>query len=640
MELGSIAHACEEPMSQKPTRRQVPALIAGSAAGFASGGFSERPAQPAADLPTLTNLLVTGSARTTTNNAFAPDTAARADAFPYAPPGGHVPGDHLRAGSLFNFKSVRGDDCQEVGLAVMLQADTGKTKSTSINNGKTCFSYGTNVTANGGNGWGAAGGIITEHGAHGFFAAHEIDTTYRHGNAAIGQGNAMGLFFNSINETLGTAQIYGTGNAGKTGGACWDAGLMFSQGASPYIRGTGIFLDCSAEAGFRTNTGRSMAVAGLWLQHDGACAGRADGSYANGAFIDYSTGPIGFDVQGAKRVSDFMARSSAPIGLTVVGNRQTGIDLTNAKAAHAMKLADGQAISFDPAGGAQISGAAGTLRLKCGSSTAAHFTSTAMTPGTGSTISLGSGSSRFANLFLSNNPSIASDQRLKSDLSQFTDAQLDRWDAVRYGLFQYLAAIEKKGAEEARLHAGVIAQDVVSALGEDAFRYGVVGRDPLTRLVQRKRIVQVPATEDAVEVETVIEVLDGRATRRMVERTVKRPVFHSIPLFDEDGKPVTTSRRRLDQNGNPVAYFDLLTREPNDHSDEVQAMHLVPVMIEVEEMYETEEPDLDAAGVQRSVLTIRYEQAAIWEAAYQRRRADRLEARITALEAKAEKWMA
>ncbi|MBB2963088.1 tail fiber domain-containing protein [Methylobacterium sp. R2-1] len=588
----------------------------------------------------MPNLLVTGSARTTTNSAFAPDTAAPADAFPYAPPGGHVPGDHLRAGSLFNFKSVRGDDCQEVALAVMLRADTGKSSSTSINNGKTCFSYGTHVTANGGNGWGAAGGIITERGARGFFAAHEIDTTFRHGNAAIGQGNAMGLFFNAINETLGTAQIYGTGNAGKTGGACWDAGLMFSQGTSPYIRGTCVFLDCSAEAGFRTNAGRSMAVAGLWLQHDGTCGGRADGSYANGAFIDYSTGPVGFDVQGAKRVSDFIARGAAPIGLTVAGSRQTGIDLTNAKTAHAMKLADGQAISFDPVGGAQISGASGTLRLRCGASTPAHFTASAITPGVGSTVSLGSGSSRFANLFLSNNPSIASDQGLKSNLVQFTDAQLDRWSVVSLGLFQYLSAISAKGADGARLHAGVIAQDVVSALGDDAFRYGVVGRDPVTKPVKRKRIVQVQATEDAIEVETVVEILDGRAIRRTVERAVQRPIFRSIPLFDEYGEPVITSHRRLDANGNPVAYFDLPTREPNDHSEEVQATHLVPVMTEVEEMYETEEPDLDAAGNQRSILTIRYEQAAIWEAAYQRRRADRLETRIAALESKIEEGLA
>jgi hypothetical protein len=262
---------------------------------------------------------------------------------------------------------------------------------------------------------------------------------------------------------------------------------------------------------------------------------------------------------------------------------------------------------------------------------------------TDATQDIGTASTRARNLYLANNPIVGSDQSLKTPLEAFSDKQLDAWGKVRLGLFQYLAAVEEKGEGGARIHAGVIAQQVVKALGKDAFRYGVVGRDLLTRTVTKTRKVSVPKTEPADVEEAVDAVEDGRAVRRVVIRTEQRPVFEHIPLWNEEGTPVMTRRVRTGADGKPVPTH---LPEQNDDGETVmrprpeaevyepiQATHPQPVMVEVDETYEAEEPDLDGAGKQRVLLNIRYDQLAIWEAAYQRRRADRIEARLAALEA-------
>lgn len=263
---------------------------------------------------------------------------------------------------------------------------------------------------------------------------------------------------------------------------------------------------------------------------------------------------------------------------------------------------------------------------------------------TDATQDIGTASTRARNLYLANNPIIGSDQSLKTPLEAFTDKQLDAWGKVRLGLFQYLSAVDEKGEDKARVHAGVIAQQVVKALGKDAFRYGVVGRDPLTRTVTKTRKISVPKTETAEVEDTINTVEDGRAVRRVVVRTDERPVLEHVPLWNEDGSPVMTRRVRLGGDGQPVSThlpeqndegeMVMRPRPEADVYETIQATHSQPVMVEVDEAYEAEEPDLDDDGKQRVLLNIRYDQLSVWEAAYQRRRADRIEARLAALEAR------
>lgn len=263
---------------------------------------------------------------------------------------------------------------------------------------------------------------------------------------------------------------------------------------------------------------------------------------------------------------------------------------------------------------------------------------------------IGTSSSRCRNLYLANNPIVGSDQSLKTPLAAFTDVQLDAWGKVRLGLFQYLDAVAEKGEDKARIHAGVIAQDVVKALGKDAFRYGVVGRDSLSRRVTKTRKIRVPKME-TVEVEDTVDTVEGDlAVRRVFMRPEERPVVEQVPLWNEDGTPVMTRRVRLGEDGKPVpthlteaneAGEDVTRPRPEAEVYEaVQATYPRPVTVEVEEPYEVEEPDRDEKGKRRRLLSIRYDQLAIWEAAYQRREMGReagarreLEARVAALEA-------
>ena len=73
-----------------------------------------------------------------------------------------------------------------------------------------------------------------------------------------------------------------------------------------------------------------------------------------------------------------------------------------------------------------------------------------------------------------------SDARLKDNIEEPDEALMRAWGKVHFRVFQMRDAIEKKGAEEARLHVGVIAQEVQEAFaseGLDASRYGLFCHD-------------------------------------------------------------------------------------------------------------------------------------------------------------------
>ena len=71
----------------------------------------------------------------------------------------------------------------------------------------------------------------------------------------------------------------------------------------------------------------------------------------------------------------------------------------------------------------------------------------------------------------------SSDERLKTPLESVPDEVLDAWEAVNWGQFKFLDAVEQKGADKARLHLGLIAQRVKAVFedrGLDACAYGVL----------------------------------------------------------------------------------------------------------------------------------------------------------------------
>lgn len=175
-------------------------------------------------------------------------------------------------------------------------------------------------------------------------------------------------------------------------------------------------------------------------------------------------------------------------------------------------------------------------------------------PGDDNERSCGFSSNRWSQIFAATAAINTSDSRCKSSVTLTSDALLDAWGSVPFHTFQFTDAVEKKGEDSARLHVGVIAQEVESAFetkGLDAERYGLFCHD-----------------EWQDEYETV-EVVDQEE------------------VIDDEGNVVTP-----------------------------RVTH-------------TEQKLITAAGDRYG---IRYEEALCLEAAYQRRRAQRLEEAVSSLE--------
>ena len=167
--------------------------------------------------------------------------------------------------------------------------------------------------------------------------------------------------------------------------------------------------------------------------------------------------------------------------------------------------------------------------------------------------SLGDASHLWSQLYAAAGSINTSDAKEKQAVESYPDAVLDAWGDVEFRQFLFNDAVEKKGAA-ARLHSGVIAQQVVEAFtrhGVDATRYGLLCYD------------EWPDEYETVEVEDTPAV------------------------FDADGNEVTPAQT---------------------HKEKVQTTK---------------------AG---SRYGIRYSEALCLEAAYQRRRAQRLEESVDALE--------
>ena len=98
-------------------------------------------------------------------------------------------------------------------------------------------------------------------------------------------------------------------------------------------------------------------------------------------------------------------------------------------------------------------------------------------PSLGNTIDIGTAKSQFRNLYLSGSPIISSDKTLKADISEFPNALMKKWSKIKWISFKFKDAIDEKG-DEARIHAGVVAQDVKKALrGVDIDRWSFFCKD-------------------------------------------------------------------------------------------------------------------------------------------------------------------
>lgn len=101
-------------------------------------------------------------------------------------------------------------------------------------------------------------------------------------------------------------------------------------------------------------------------------------------------------------------------------------------------------------------------------------------PITDNTAPLGAASYRWTQVYAASSTISTSDEREKTSVAEPDEALMRAWGAVGFKVFQFKDAVEKKGTDEARLHMGVIAQQVIEAFaaeGLDATRYGLLCHD-------------------------------------------------------------------------------------------------------------------------------------------------------------------
>lgn len=100
-------------------------------------------------------------------------------------------------------------------------------------------------------------------------------------------------------------------------------------------------------------------------------------------------------------------------------------------------------------------------------------------PKTDAVSALGTPSLRWTQVYAATASINTSDARCKENVAAPDDSLMRAWSKVNFKIFQFKDAVEKKGAD-ARLHVGVIAQQVIEAFaseGLDATRYGLLCYD-------------------------------------------------------------------------------------------------------------------------------------------------------------------
>lgn len=140
-----------------------------------------------------------------------------------------------------------------------------------------------------------------------------------------------------------------------------------------------------------------------------------------------------------------------------------------------------------------------TLYLKSNGTFVLGVTPAQFAPYNDNTTSLGAYSKRWSQVYAASGSINTSDANEKQDVQNYPDEVLDAWGEVKFRQFLFKDAVTAKG-DAARIHAGVIAQQVVDAFARhnlDATRYGLLCYDEWSDEYETVEVVDVPAVLDA-----------------------------------------------------------------------------------------------------------------------------------------------
>ena len=188
----------------------------------------------------------------------------------------------------------------------------------------------------------------------------------------------------------------------------------------------------------------------------------------------------------SRNTSDFLIEALPSQNLTLRASTGNSIYLSTSAGVSAVRLTDSGNLLIQSGGQLTLSGGLATINSDAAQNitfrtgTTVRFTlyaaSGSVAPGTDGNQNLGTSSLRWNNGYFAVAPTVGSDENLKQDVEDISDAALDAWSRVNYKAYRLKQAVVLKG-DEARIHCGVIAQQVRDAFiaeGIDPFRYGLL----------------------------------------------------------------------------------------------------------------------------------------------------------------------
>ena len=179
----------------------------------------------------------------------------------------------------------------------------------------------------------------------------------------------------------------------------------------------------------------------------------------------------------------------------------------------------------------------GALELSENGTTRVYVDSGGFFPFADNTYDIGSGGLRFDDIFATNGTIQTSDQNEKQQIASLTDAEITAAKALSklFKTFKWNDSVAAKG-ENARTHAGHIAQDVSSAMtdaGLDATKYAFFCSDTWWETQTEVPAVEAVEAQDAVYEDVVIEaVLDDDGNEIEAERTEHRLVSEAVEAVE------------------------------------------------------------------------------------------------------------
>ena len=106
-----------------------------------------------------------------------------------------------------------------------------------------------------------------------------------------------------------------------------------------------------------------------------------------------------------------------------------------------------------------------------------YLNSTYLYPSKDRVVTLGKSNARYNNIYAYRSIITSSDEKLKTSITDVDNNLLKKWKNINWKTYQFKSSVEEKG-ENARLHAGLIAQEVKSTLSDiDATKYGFFCED-------------------------------------------------------------------------------------------------------------------------------------------------------------------